>query len=308
MIKELTAEQQARFPYYVNKWTAIGRCTDKADRPRAEAAIALMYKAGGLEPPKQIIWSESPRAQLVLYNIYETNNEEKYNNGLLNMKKFLKETKINTNVNTFYAQHEAAWMSYYDFFLQEFPELEETIAPLMGLMELTQSAGWCIPTDVICFVSERHTTLCLDEAGLLHNETGMAYSYPDGWGGYYWHGVEVPADWILKKDKLTVTKIFKETNAEKRRAGCNIIGWDKVLEGIDAKLVDEDGDPQVGTLYKGQIPGATACGFLKVLCGTGRTFVIPVPSSVNTAIEAQTWIDPGALNYSKTWEKPEVRG
>ena len=55
-------------------------------------------------------------------------------------------------------------------------------------------------------------------------------------------------------------------------------------------MVDDDGDPLIGALYEGQIPGATPCGFLKVKCGTGRQFCIPVAPGLKTAIEAQAWI------------------
>jgi len=104
---------------------------------------------------------------------------------------------------------------------------------------------------------------------------------------------------------LTAAEVFKEENAETRRAGCEIIGWDRVLSGIDARVISDDGDPMIGTLYRGQIPGAEECGFLKVLCGTGREFVIPVPNSIETAIGAQAWIQ--GVPTSE-WVKPEVRG
>ena len=122
---------------------------------------------------------------------------------------------------------------------------------------------------------------------------------------YFWHGVLIPAEWIEQRDTLAASEIFKEQNAETRRAGCEIIGWDRVLDGIDAKLIDNDGDPQIGALYEGQIPGATKCTFLKVQCGTGRTFVIPTPSGLKSAIAAQAWI---ANKPVKQWKSPEVRG
>ena len=61
----------------------------------------------------------------------------------------------------------------------------------------------------------------------------------------------------------------------------------------------------IGTLYHGQVPGAEPCGFLKVLCGTGREFVIPVRNGLRTAIEAQAWIQQMPV---KQWAKPEARG
>lgn len=60
-INHLTPEQIARFPAYVDKWTRIGLSTAPADRPRAEAAIHLMYKDAKLATPK-IVWCSSPLA------------------------------------------------------------------------------------------------------------------------------------------------------------------------------------------------------------------------------------------------------
>jgi hypothetical protein len=62
-IEALTEEQEERFPEFVNRWIKIGLCTDPADRPRAEAAIRKMYRQGGLEPPKAIVWCGSPLSQ-----------------------------------------------------------------------------------------------------------------------------------------------------------------------------------------------------------------------------------------------------
>src|ERR1700693_1702944 len=59
IITSLTAEQKARFPEFVNKWTEIGLSTSPADRPRAEKAISGLYKLANLKEPK-IIWLPCP--------------------------------------------------------------------------------------------------------------------------------------------------------------------------------------------------------------------------------------------------------
>ena len=60
MITHLTPNQEARMPDYVKEWTDIGLSTEPADRNAAEAAIALMYRCGGLQPPAKIVWCDSP--------------------------------------------------------------------------------------------------------------------------------------------------------------------------------------------------------------------------------------------------------
>lgn len=165
--------------------------------------------------------------------------------------------------------------------------------------------GFRIMHEDFCIVSDFPESIKIDDRNLPHCETGPSHRWRDGWSLYHWHGVRVPKSWIENRERLTAAEVFKESNAEVRRAGCEILGWDRVLSGIDAQLVDDDGDPFVGTLYRGQIPGAVECGFLKVRCGTGREFVIPVAPECSTAIEAQAWI---ANKPLKNWAKPEVRG
>ena len=166
------------------------------------------------------------------------------------------------------------------------------------------NGGFRVLHPEFCIVSDFPEFVRIDDQCRPHCADGPSHRWRDGWSLYHWHGVRVPAEWIEQRDTIFAADVFKEANAEVRRAGCEIIGWDRILSGIDAKLIDDDGDPQIGALYEGQIPGAAHCTFLKVRCGTGRTFVIPTPSGLKTAIEAQAWIAGQPLSE---WAKPEVR-
>lgn len=167
------------------------------------------------------------------------------------------------------------------------------------------NGGFRVLHKEFCIVSDFPEIVRVDEQNRPHCADGPSHRWRDGWALYYWHGVKVPAQWIEARDTLTAAEIFKEENAETRRAGCEIIGWDRVLSEIDARLLNDDGDPQIGALYEGTIPGATKCTFLKVQCGTGRQFVIPTAPNLKTAIEAQAWIQNIPV---KQWIRPEVRG
>jgi hypothetical protein len=78
-------------------------------------------------------------------------------------------------------------------------------------------------------------------------------------------------------------------NMEQRRAACEILGWNNILKTLKAKVIDEDEDKMVGTLLSVNLPGLGKEQFLRVLCGTGREFAIPVPPTVKTALEANAW-------------------
>lgn len=73
-VTSLTDEQRAKFPEYVARWSAIGLCTDPADRPEAEKAVREMYAAANLEAPR-VVWCLSPLGaaltKAVFFNINE---------------------------------------------------------------------------------------------------------------------------------------------------------------------------------------------------------------------------------------------
>lgn len=278
MIERLTPEQIAKFPYYVKKWTDIGRSTEPADRPRAEAAIHLIYKKADLAAP-QIIWCESPAEMIT-------------NHGSID--------------DCIWGAHEAGWLSFYDFFREEFGHTDPTfrLQQLDGLIELSKSAGWAMPYEGICYVSERHNVLRLDDEGLLHCEDGPAYSYPDGYSIYSWHGTTIPKEWIIDRDNMKAETALTWPNIEQRRAACEIIGWETILIQLKAVVIDEDDDPQIGTLVECVIPDIGKERFLRVLCPTGRKFALPVPPNMKTALEAQAW---GWDENVKTFIKPEIR-
>ena len=82
-----------------------------------------------------------------------------------------------------------------------------------------------------------------------------------------------------------------------------IIGWDKVIEQLKPTVIDKNEDPMIGELLEVNLPDSGRERFLKVLCGTGRTFVIPVPNHLKSANSANAW----TYGLSVTEFAPEVR-
>ena len=101
--------------------------------------------------------------------------------------------------------------------------------------------------------------------------------------------MSIPAEWIEKKAKLTPKIALSWENIEQRRCACEILGWAKILRELNSKVIDSDEDPMIGTLLEVNIPDIGREKFLQVLCGTGRTFAIPVPPNCKTALEANAW-------------------
>ena len=82
-----------------------------------------------------------------------------------------------------------------------------------------------------------------------------------------------------------------------------MVGWETILNKLDAVTINKDRDPEIGELVCVDIPGIGEEKFLRVNCGTGRQFALPVPPKMKTALEANAW----TWGLSPHQYKPEVR-
>jgi hypothetical protein len=146
-----------------------------------------------------------------------------------------------------------------------------------------------LPHQHICWISERTCVVNQDDQSRIHCEDGPAIAYPDGFSVFAWHGTRVPSEWIADKATLNAAKALTHSNIEQRRAACEIVGWDRILDELNATTLNKDSDPLVGELVEVDIPDIGRAKFLRVLCGTGRTFALPVPPNMHTALEANAW-------------------
>ena len=196
-----------------------------------------------------------------------------------------------------YGQHDAAWLGFHDFF-REVCALEKITAPLLGLTAIAQSAGWFLPYKNICWVSERHSILERDERGRIHNISGPAIAYPDGWKIYAVHGVRVP-EWIVEQpEKITTAHIGEEQNAEVRRVMLDRFGAARYLKEIGATLIDHD--ENFGTLRRADLREDEPLVMLEVVNrskepdGTYKHYTLRVPPNMETAEQAWRWL--GGMN------------
>jgi hypothetical protein len=108
----------------------------------------------------------------------------------------------------------------------------------------------------------------------------------------------VPKEWIEHRSSLDPATALTWPNVEQRRAAAEIVGWDRVITHLQPRSIDVDPDPEIGSPLEVDLPDSPRARFLRVRCGTGRTFVLPVPPDVRTAREANAWtygIDPDSL-------------
>ena len=292
-IKTLTAEQIAKFPAYVEKWTKIGLSTDPADRPKAEEGIVAAYAVAKLPPPR-VVWCSSPFAM-------------GFTRALLMDKKF--QEKIGASVwasvwdsvgasvwDSGYGQHDADFIGFYDYLRTECNLAEQT-EKLQGLTQLTSSAGWYLPHEKICWISERHCVVHQDENRRIHCEDGPAIAYPDGWAIHAIHGVRVPEYVVERPEEITTEKIDAEKNSEVRRVMLDRFGWDRYLESGGAVMLDRDetatADPV--ELYRKDVPGDEPLVMVKLINstpepdGSTKKYLVRVPPEHTKALDALAW-------------------
>lgn len=87
------------------------------------------------------------------------------------------------------------------------------------------------------------------------------------------------------------------------RAAIELLGWSQVLEELKPVVVNKNRNPEIGTLLRADLPDAPGSQFLRVRCGTGREFVLPVPPNMKTAREANAW----TYGMSSREYRPQVR-
>jgi hypothetical protein len=315
-IESLTPEQEARMPEYVKKWIEIGTCLKPMKRKKVRDDIRKVYEAGGLEPPECIIFFDSPKAATLFLNILHDNDEYNWEERIgkktekeeidgkehwtvnakgISVLNRLKKDSAHLSIDSYnhiacYGSFDASWLSFYDFFLQEFDL--ECCKKLEGLMNMAQNTGWFFPFENFVIVTDRPTQINLDDDGRLHNEDGFAIQYRDKWGFCCWHGVRVDNYVIFEPEKITIEDIEGEENVEVRRVKIEKYGEQRYLEDSGSEVLMED---EYGVLLHKEIPDDEDIRMVKVLNstpepdGTIKTYFLRVPPETRTARAGIAW-------------------
>ena len=320
-IEFLTEAQRDRFPEFVDKWTRIGLCTDPADQPRAEAGIAACYRAAGLEPVP-ITWVGSPlvavlsgptaeyllsdsavdsAVRLAVRSAVRSAVDSAVDSAVGSAVRSDRRSAINTAVRSawhlvFGGQFWAAWPAYQSFIrdacrLDLVPEMEARAAAYQAVVE---SACWWWPGRRTCFISDRPSLISLADrpAGrVLHNESGPAVEFRDGWRIWALDGIRVDEQLVMRPGEQTLKQIDGETNADLRAVRISRFGWPRYLRESGAECLDTRDNGLEGTI---EALYATKSGERRLVatCPTGRTFAMGCPAEVRTCEQAQRWLSP----------------
>ncbi len=300
VLETLTPEQEAMLPEIRDAWIKIGLSCEPLDLPRATNAVHMAYEAGGLAPPKHIFVADSPLSCSFMSYVLDKHPEmlkEMTQAELDKAVQQLKDKDLPSLIKAskdyishqIYGSHDAGWLSFYDAF-KTFG-LEEIIKPLNGLIELAKCCGWWAPYEEVAILQHRHTEVHLDDRGLLHNDTGPAVLYRDGFSVYSIHGVRVPKNVVEDPSSITVDSVAAESNIEVRRVMIEKMGVDKYLKDCGAKLVDMDQRTSIGGGPRALLESNDGQKWLVGTDGsTHRTYFMNVPAESTTCSDAHNRI------------------
>jgi hypothetical protein len=283
VIEKLTPEQEALLPVYRQKWIDIGLDCGECNLEEAKKYARLAYQAAGLVCPENFYLADSPiaAAKLAVQLKGEVNESdtEAYSSAVYE--------ELN---NQTFGSHEAGWLGYYDFVLNELG-IEEC-RKLEGLIGIAKNVGWWAPYDACVIFQHRHSEIHLDDQFRLHNENGPAVAYRDGYKVWAIDGVRLNEKTVMAPETLTVEEINATSNNEARAIMINRFGWARYLTESQAECLDyrhNDVENTKEALYHTEEYGNR----LVVTCPTGRMFVLGVPDSIETCEDAQVWLGGG---------------
>lgn len=267
MLEKLSEKQESILSVYADKWTQIGFSIDPVDFDKSVNLIKKHYADCGLDIPNNFHLVDSPMAAINLLN-------SKYN---INKKQIIN--------NACYGNHDASWLSYYDFFINETSViLDEKI---VNLIELAKICGWWYPYDDVVVIQQRPSLINFED-GVVQSTTGPAIQFPDGYSIYIIDGIRLNEQIIMRPETLTIHQINSEQDQDKRSIMIDRFGWPRYLEESNARCIDKRVNYIENT--KEALFESDNGNRLVVTCPTGRVFALGVPPLIKTCEDAQSWL------------------
>lgn len=297
-IEALTDAERAQMDGWADRWIAVGLSTARADRATFEAAARDCYRFAGLEPPKAIIWVDSPLvlalAAPIAAALLDSGQGRTVDGAVEGAVTDAVDGAVTDAVDS--AMGGAVrlrWSHYlggqfwvggwwgpawYSFF-REVCHLDlpgDLWDRARAYEQTAQSACWWWPHRDFIMVCERPTVIATElvdpalprgwGSHRLHREDGPAVAWPDGWGVYSWHGVRVEP-WVIETPAadLTVGMVHAEPNAEVRRVLIARMGMARYLTESQARPIQAD---DYGRLYEIPLDDGRAMRVVRVVNGT----------------------------------------
>ena len=325
-ITELTKEQEARFPEWVDRWIKIGLCTEEADWGVFDKNIRIAYQKAGITFPNRIVRVQSPIVGAFASAIAEGILRNGAVGGAVGVAVGVAVGDAVDGAVGGAVRDAAKRIEWHYWLGGQFwvggwwggPAFVSFLTDVCGLelpidiseralayRKICESVNYVWPNKSFVMVCNRPKFIKKDEQGRLHSQTGHAIQYRDGWGISAWHGTVIPDIWITDPLSLTPKIALQQENLDKRRAACEILGWHRILTELNAVSINKHESEMIGELFEVDLPDSGKERFL-VCCdyagGKKRTFALNVPLEMRTAHEANalTW------GYKPNEYQPEI--
>ena len=327
MIEKLTPKQTRLLARVRDEQIGHILYSGPTNRPAAEEAMRLAYQCGGLEPPQHIVWVKSPLVGVYTAGLLASPSfwgllkKHGFDGGASlraslsdSLSASLRDSLRDSLSASLSASLGASlrgsywwnygrccgswewWLSYFAFAAETWPS--EQSKKLDGLFALGRTAHLWWPYKHMVIMSDRPTRLSVDDRQRLHCADGQALGYSDGWGLYYWHGMQVPAKLVEAPESYTAADIKAESNSEIVRALAERLGWEAFVTRLDVASVDRWADATTGLAYE-LLESRTRIGdgqprFLRMVSpklkdGSQPTYLEPVHPDLTTAQAARRW-------------------
>jgi hypothetical protein len=247
-IEKLTPEQEALLPVYYKTYLDYGLSCEDADRARAEPAFNRIYELYGFDKP-EIIWVNSPHQANILISACEDGLVESFdklrelaatNDNKKILSNFPSDFKPQYKTTFFWGQQDLYWVAFYKFCEEIGVKYADDDLEKLNLMdEIGKSCMWFYVFEKAIIACNRAKEIHLDDQNRLHNLTGPAISFRDGWKTFYVSGVKVPEFVVMNPETITVSMIEQEENTEVRRIMTQQYGYEKYLIDSGAEVVHE---------------------------------------------------------------------
>lgn len=169
----------------------------------------------------------------------------------------------------------------------------ETCDALHAMRLIAENAGWLVPYERFCWLSERPDLVNTDSHGRLHSASGPALHYRDGWSRYFWKGVAVPAWTIARPQDITLGWIDGQVDAPTRHAMIDVYTAERFIAEGGADPVQTDAS---ATLWHRTWThrGAVIDTWSAVEYASGarhsQPAFHPVPAGMGSPAEALSWL------------------
>lgn len=232
---ELTPEHLELIAKVRDEWVEIALSTQRCDRAAAEEKVRALYRVRGFKEPSLFVWQDSPMggihaAAALSADIIPDDP------ATADWKALAPKDKLASQIGLDLSPwRDAYWLALLTCALP-IAGMEPS-AELDAASAAVKEIGWWWPMEDAVVCTERPISISRDKEGRLHNASGPALEYADGYALFAWHGTRVPKALIM--GEWSINDILSERNTEIRRCAIEHRGWDKFIEEANLQPASE---------------------------------------------------------------------